>query len=59
MGKFSRRQRDQEDPPAPLPLHDGPSNGEFVPVAEAARDRVINQLIRSSIDDPAWSTWFL
>ncbi|MGA3149405.1 MAG: amidohydrolase family protein [Acidimicrobiales bacterium] len=29
------------------------SNGEFVPVGETARDRAVNRLIRSSIDDSA------
>jgi hypothetical protein len=54
MGTFSRRQRDQDESPPPLPLRAGPiSNGEFVPRPERARDRAINQLIRSSIDDSA------
>ena len=40
--------------PPHLPLRAGPvSNGEFVPAAETARDRAINELIRSSIDDAA------
>jgi predicted TIM-barrel fold metal-dependent hydrolase len=52
MGQFARRQRDQDDGPAHLPLRAGPiSNGEFVPAAESSRDRAVNQLIRSSIDD--------
>ena len=39
---------------APLPLPPGPvSNGEFVPLAPTARDRSIDRLIRSSIDDTA------
>jgi uncharacterized protein len=54
VGRFSRRQRDQEDSWAPLPLRAGPvSNGEFVPAAETARDRAVNQQVRSSIDDSA------
>ena len=52
MGQFARRQRDRADAPEHLPLRAGPiSNGEFVPAAESSRDRAINQLIRSSIDD--------
>ena len=52
MGQFARRQRDQDDGSAHLPLRAGPiSNGEFVPAAESSRDRAVNQLIRSSIDD--------
>ena len=52
MGQFARRQRDRADAPAHLPLRAGPiSNGEFVPAAESSRDRAVNQLIRSSIDD--------
>lgn len=54
VGRFSRRQRDQEGSDEPLPLRAGPvSNGEFVPAGETARDRAVNQLIRSSIDDSA------
>ena len=54
VGRFSRKQRDQEDNGAPLPLRAGPvSNGEFVPAPETARDRAVNQLVRSSIDDSA------
>jgi hypothetical protein len=54
IGRFSRKQRDQESIGEPLPLRAGPvSNGEFVPAAETYRDRSVNQLIRSSIDDSA------
>jgi hypothetical protein len=53
-GQFSRKQRDQEGALAPLPLPAGPvSNGEFVPGPSSARDRAVNRLIRSSIDDAA------
>jgi hypothetical protein len=53
-GRFSRKQRDEEGAPAPLPLPAGPvSNGEFVPLAPTARDRSVNALIRSSVDDAA------
>src|SRR3984885_3075092 len=52
MGQFARRQRDRDDVPPHLPLRAGPiSNGEFVPAAESSRDRAVNGLIRSSIDD--------
>jgi predicted TIM-barrel fold metal-dependent hydrolase len=52
VGRFSRRHRDHEDRETPLPLRAGPvSNGEFVPAAETARDRAINHLVRSAIDD--------
>ena len=52
MGQFARRQRDRDDAPPHLPLRAGPiSNGEFVPAAESSRDRAVNRLIRSSIDD--------
>ena len=53
-GRFSRKQRDQDGGDEPLPLPAGPvSNGEFVPAGETARDRAVDQLIRSSIDDAA------
>jgi hypothetical protein len=53
-GRFSRTQREQEGTLAPLPLPPGPvSNGEFIPGAPTGRDRSIDQLIRSSIDDTA------
>jgi uncharacterized protein len=54
MGQFTRRQRDQRDALAPLPLPAGPvTNGEFIPAAESSHDRAVNQLIRLSIDDAA------
>jgi uncharacterized protein len=54
MGRFARRQRGEDGAFGPLPLHAGPiSNGEFIPAAAIARDRAINQLIRSTIDDSA------
>jgi hypothetical protein len=54
MGRFSRKLRDQESVRGPLPLRAGPvSNGEFVPAAETPRDRAINEMIRTSIDDAA------
>lgn len=57
IGQFLRSQRDQADGRAPLPLRAGPvSNGEFVPARENARDRAINELIRSSIDDSVTRT---
>jgi hypothetical protein len=38
-GRFSRKQRDEEGTPAPLPLPAVPvSNGEFVPLASTARE---------------------
>src|SRR5665213_4087418 len=53
VGRFSRKQRDQVHG-APLPLRAGPvSNGEFVPAGETARDRAVNRLIGSSIEDSA------
>lgn len=52
IGPFSRRLRDRHDDH--LPLTAGPvSNGEFVPAAEGARDRAVNELIRASIDESA------
>ena len=54
VGRFTRRQRDLHGSGEPLPLPSGPvSNGEFVPATETARDRVVNQLIKSSIDESA------
>ena len=51
-GPFSRRLRDQHGDHLPLPA--GPvSNGEFVPAAEASRDRAVNDLVRGSIDESA------
>jgi uncharacterized protein len=50
IGPFSRRLRDRQDDP--LPLAAGPiSNGEFVPAPASARDRDVNALIRTSVDD--------
>src|SRR3984957_11552124 len=55
IGPFSRPLR--APPDAQLPLDAGPvSNGEFVPAAEGARDRSVNELIRASIDDAARRT---
>ncbi len=55
IGPFSRRLRDRPDDQ--LPLTAGPvSNGEFVPAAEEARDREVNELIRETIDDSARRT---
>src|SRR5580658_5495401 len=52
ISPFSRRLRDRPDDQ--LPLTAGPvSNGEFVPAAERARDRSVNELVRASIDDAA------
>jgi len=52
--RFSRGQRDSEGRQPPLPLAAGPvSNGEFVPAAQTAHDRAINELIRSSIESSA------
>jgi uncharacterized protein len=54
-GPFSRRLRDRPDDQ--LPLTAGPvSNGEFVPAAERARDREVNELIREIIDGSARQT---
>ncbi len=54
VGRFSRKQRNQEDNGVPLPLRAGPvSNGEFVPAPETARDRAVNDLVRSSVDHSA------
>jgi predicted TIM-barrel fold metal-dependent hydrolase len=50
VGRFARRLRDQQDEHLPLPA--GPvSNGEFIPARPTSRDRDINTLIRTSIDD--------
>ena len=52
IGPFSRRLRDRHDDH--LPLAAGPvSNGEFVPAPEGPRDRKVNELIRTNIDDAA------
>jgi hypothetical protein len=52
IGSFSRRRRDRPDDQ--LPLRAGPvSNGEFVPAAAGARDRMVTALIRQSVDDAA------
>ena len=49
-GPFSRRLRDQED--HHLPLTAGPvCNGEFVPAPADGRDRAVNRMIRSTIDE--------
>src|SRR5580692_2250877 len=54
MDRFSRRRRNDEEAPTPLPLHAGPvSNGEFVPAAASAHDRDVNRIIRASIDTAA------
>src|SRR5580704_3441007 len=54
IGQYSRRKRDQEDGPTHLPLRAGPvSNGEFVPAGENARDRAVNELIRTTVQDAA------
>ncbi len=51
-GRFSRKVRDLEH--APLPLPAGPvSNGEFVPAASSTDARATNALIRSTVDDAA------
>ena len=51
-GRFSRKLRDLEDEPLPLPA--GPvSNGEFVPAASSAPARATNALIRSKVEDTA------
>ncbi len=55
IGPFSRWLRDRPD--GPHPLLAGPvTNGEFVPGAPTARDRAVNQLIRTSVDDAARRT---
>jgi len=52
IGPFSRRLRDRHDDHLPLPA--GPvSNGEFVPAPQSPRDRKVNELIRTNIDDAA------
>ena len=52
IGPFSRRQRDRQDEPLPLPV--GPvSNGEFVPAPATGHDRAVDALIRRSLDDSA------
>lgn len=52
--RFSRSKRDQDGRFGHLPIPAGPvSNGEFVPAAASARDRLTNDLIRSSIDEAA------
>jgi len=54
IDRFSRRQRDQEQTFAPLPLPAGPvSNGEFIPAEAGAGDRATNEMIRGAIDDAA------
>ena len=50
VGRFARRLRDRHDDF--LPLSAGPvSNGEFVPAAPTTRDRAVNALIRTTIDE--------
>ncbi len=52
IGPISRRLRDRPDDQLPLPA--GPvSNGEFVPAAPGPRDRMVNELVRVSIDESA------
>ena len=52
VGRFARRHRDRHDDFLPLPA--GPvSNGEFVPGPPTSRDRAVNALIRTTIDDAA------
>lgn len=54
IGQYSRWKRNQEDGPTHLPLRAGPvSNGEFVPAGETARDRAVNELIRTTVEDAA------
>ncbi len=54
MGSFSRRMRDRDSAPDPLPLPSGPvSNGEFVPAPGTVLDRAVNELVRSSVADSA------
>jgi hypothetical protein len=51
-GPFSRRQRDEQS--APLPLPAGPiSNGEFVPAPRGSQDRAVNAAIRDAVDEAA------
>jgi predicted TIM-barrel fold metal-dependent hydrolase len=52
IGRFARRLRDRQDDFLPLPA--GPvSNGEFVPAPPTSRDRAVNALVRSAVDDAA------
>ena len=52
IGPFSRRLRDRQDEPLPLPA--GPvSNGEFVPASATGHDRAVNACIRRSLEDSA------